>query len=79
MAVDYYVIAHQISSNLLDENQEDWAQRIEDAIAHGSTGTEILMHLRWTLQQFKAAKVDCSSTTRRLVDELLCELKIVLK
>ncbi|HEY3322528.1 MAG TPA: hypothetical protein VGP72_18850 [Planctomycetota bacterium] len=41
----------QIGALLTASGHGEWKTRIDDAIAGGATGTEILMALRWTLRQ----------------------------
>ena len=53
---DVYGFADQIVGKLRALGHNDWASRIEDVIAGGSTGTEIFMGLRHTMQQLRAMK-----------------------
>ncbi|MBK8574603.1 MAG: hypothetical protein IPN90_02610 [Elusimicrobia bacterium] len=48
---DYYKEAKSISEALKIEGQKKWAKLIIDKIEAGSTSTEILMGLRWVLQE----------------------------
>ena len=52
---DYIADAHAIR-DALDPDLADWKTRIDDAIAAGSTGTEILMAVRWNLAELLKAK-----------------------
>jgi hypothetical protein len=54
--------------------KSDWAEKLEEAIQFGSTGTEILMALRWHLQQFKLQGEKCAPATELLIEELLRKL-----
>ncbi len=49
MPYDYYKVADEVCERLKSAGLESAAQRIKDAIAAGSTGTEILMALRFEL------------------------------
>lgn len=51
MARDYYAEALNIAQLLEADELMAEAQAIRDAISSGSTGTEILMALRWHLQR----------------------------
>jgi hypothetical protein len=48
---DYYKEAKLISDALKIDGQKKWAKLIIDKIEAGSTSTEILMGLRWVLQE----------------------------
>lgn len=47
---DYYASARTIATQLFERGEFDWSREIEDAIAGGSTTTEILMRVRFALQ-----------------------------
>ncbi|ANM30463.1 hypothetical protein ABI59_14125 [Acidobacteria bacterium Mor1] len=51
MARDYYAEAEVVCQDLERSGRPDLAQGLRDAKARGSTATEILMGLRWKLQQ----------------------------
>ena len=74
MNYDHYKVAKAIASNLRQNGETTWANKIEDAIKSGSTGTEIHMALRWQLQQLRNADVECSSEAESLIDALLREI-----
>jgi hypothetical protein len=48
---DYYVEVRSIATRLFERGEFDWSERIEDAIAGGSTATEILMRVRSCLRE----------------------------
>jgi|GEM_PF-5922258 len=52
---DYIAEARDIRDEL-GEDLAEWKARIDDAIAGGSTGTEILMAVRWNLAEMLKAK-----------------------
>jgi hypothetical protein len=54
-AFDYIASARSIRDALIGEDLETCRERIDDAIASGSTGTEILMALRWILSELQQA------------------------
>jgi hypothetical protein len=76
---DYHSVAFEIAQNLRKQGQAEWAAKLEEAIQFGSTGTEILMALRWHLQQFKLQGEKCTPETEYLIEELLRELDKQLK
>ncbi len=48
---DYYKEARSLSEALKLEGEKKWAQLLIEKIEVGSTATEILMGLRWALQE----------------------------
>jgi hypothetical protein len=50
---DFYKVAEKIGQLLIVHGLGEWKTRIDDTIAVGSTGTEILMGLRWTFAQLQ--------------------------
>ncbi len=48
---DYYKNAIEIADELKREHLDDYSSKIKDSISAGSTGTEILMALRWNYKQ----------------------------
>ncbi|MCP4546600.1 MAG: hypothetical protein GY835_09070 [bacterium] len=75
---DYYEEAHQLSRLLADEGLEDWARRIEEAIAGGFTASEILMALRWQSQQLQGARPSLSREVRHRLRTFLAGLEQAL-
>ena len=53
-----YISEARAIRNALDDELTDWKTRIDDAIAAGCTGTEILMAVRWNLVELLKAKPD---------------------
>lgn len=54
---DYIAEARTIC-NALEGSLADWKARIDEAISAGSTGTEILMAVRWNLAELLKARPD---------------------
>jgi hypothetical protein len=54
---DLYANARTIATELFERGEFDWSRRIEDAIAGGSTSTEILMRVRHCLRELLEAGV----------------------
>jgi hypothetical protein len=71
---DHYSVAQQIAQKLHDEGKPEWAAKIDDAVAAGSTGSEIFMALRWHLRDIQGKAQDISAATRDLIDDLLRQL-----
>ena len=71
---DYYGTAATVCELLRRNSHSDWAQRIEDIIAGGSTGTEILMGVRWQLQEYMRENPGQSGELKAKICELLDEL-----
>ena len=51
MVSDLYADALLLAGKLQQKGLDIWAHQIEDSISGGATATEILMKLRWILQQ----------------------------
>lgn len=76
---EYYTVAREIEKRLNTEGFGTWAQKLEDAIVAGGTGTEIFMALRWNLKLIKREIKTLSIETIRLIDDLLIHLNAALK
>jgi hypothetical protein len=70
MTVDYHAEAREIARSLDDEGYKGEAQSLRDAIDNGSTGTEILMGLRWNLQRIDQASLSISPGLRARARDL---------
>lgn len=51
MVSDPYAASAALVTQLRESGLSVWAQKIEDIVQGGSTATEILMGLRWTLRE----------------------------
>lgn len=51
--MDLYEQIDEIAQGLHEAGREDWAEPITDDVEGGATGTEILMAVRWHLQQLR--------------------------
>lgn len=56
MSYDYYTEAKKIAAILQEEGLSYWATQIISAMEEGATATEILMMLRWRLENFLASQ-----------------------
>ena len=64
MTRDYYADATALSENMAKAGYTTWADQIRDAIAGGSTATEILMGLRWIISSFLEKEAGLSPEIR---------------
>jgi sugar phosphate isomerase/epimerase len=79
MAVyDHYKAADEIIRMLRDKGLNDWAEKLDNAIAAGYTGTEIAMALCWNLMQMKRKEKKLSSDVLNKTNKLITELKKIL-
>ncbi len=76
---DIYKDARRIAQELTVRGISVWADRIEDAIASGSTGTEILMALQWNLQELQKSSIIESQGISRDVANLIDEIGMALR
>lgn len=78
-STDYYLTARKIATELSQTGYSDWGARIINAIEAGSTATEILMGVRWHLDQFRELKFPISPVLESKISSLLVELDNLLK
>jgi|HubBroStandDraft_1064217.scaffolds.fasta_scaffold634778_1 hypothetical protein len=71
-APDYYSEAHEVAAMLLERGMFEESNAVEEAIAGGSTATEILMRLRFTLMDLIAKEMpeEVTRKTQSLIREL---------
>ena len=70
MTRDYHREARDIAARLEQEGLTAEAASLVDAIEGGSTGTEILMALRWHLDRIDKSGAVKDPETRRLIVDL---------
>jgi hypothetical protein len=78
MKNDPYELSKLLCAELRTSNLEDWAVRIEDVVQGGSTGSEILMGLKWVLGEL----VNVNSLEKKvqiLTKTLFDEVSILLR
>lgn len=75
---DYYAEARAIAVKLFERGEFDWSEKIEDAISGGSTATEILMRIRFCLQQLLASGTS-NQDESQAAQELVAQLDGVLR
>lgn len=80
---DVYDEAHVLANKLGEMGLVDRKKSLEDAIAQGFTSTEILMALRWNLQNLnrdaKSRKLALPAEIEEDVKTLLQQINILLK
>jgi hypothetical protein len=76
MPSDYYLEAGHIIDALVSEGMEWEATKLRDVIMAGSTSTEILMGMRWHLQEIDRANASKNAETKRRIKDLLGKLKV---
>jgi hypothetical protein len=74
VAPDYYAEARGIEQALAATGRGDLASRIRDAILAGSTGTEILMGLRWTLREIISSEANLHARIKERMSSLAAAL-----
>ncbi|OAM87497.1 hypothetical protein OH491_21060 [Termitidicoccus mucosus] len=67
---DYIAEARAIREALPDDLSA-WKSRIDDAIASGATGTEILMALRWEMNELIKTDVKISTNLAQRVKDYI--------
>ena len=78
MVDDLYADAASLKSKLDAQGYESWATQLEDILVGGSTGTEIVLGLRWiTAELQKIEKLDQS--TKDLVKPIHSNAQNLLK
>jgi hypothetical protein len=79
MATDYHAEAREIARLLDLESLNGEAQSLRDAIDAGSTGSEILMALRWRLEHIDGSNLRMNPETRGRIRRLLTEIGSTLE
>jgi hypothetical protein len=72
--MNYYDEAYAIADALAATGLVTESKAIRDAIESSSTATEILMRLRWQMQQIHAAKKSLLLDTGRRIESLISAL-----
>lgn len=78
MPRDYYAEARDLARQLEDEGATTDAEALRDAIAAGSTATEISMALRWHLARIDRENPPESADTRKRIQELASAIDAAL-
>ena len=73
-AYDYYDAARTIASRLSARGLAEWAERIEVSIAAGGSSGEILMRIRWNLQELLNTRADLSIGLKESIQDLVTRI-----
>lgn len=65
MSYDYYAEARYLADTLKKEGFSDWAIKVLSAMEEGVTATEILMILRWNLENFLSSQLGSENVIDR--------------
>ena len=76
---DYYGEARSISQTLKKHGHKKWGDLILDKIAAGSTSTEILMGIRWALQEGLNSRQVKTTQIERMMLALVAKIDGALK
>ena len=79
MVLDYYAASRALGADLWEAGYKEWADKIDAMIEGGSTSSEILMGLRWTLTQLGEAELGLSPELKRRADGLRDEIDTALR
>ena len=79
MTRDYYADARAIAKCLADAGFAREASSIIDSLAAGSTGTEVLLELRWALQQIAKAARPVDPDVDAKIRDLIAAITLALK
>jgi hypothetical protein len=78
MTGDLYSTARVLATELWDQGFKEWTDRIDNVIKGWSTGTEILMGLRWAFAQILQEESRLSGDLRSRVEVLEREIAKIL-
>jgi hypothetical protein len=79
MTFDVYAATRRLQNELASQGYSEWADRLGDAVDSGSTGSEILMAIRWTLLQIKNDLPDARPMDREIIEDLLSAIDSALR
>jgi hypothetical protein len=79
MSRDYYGEARALGADLWEAGYRQWADKIDSVIDGGSTATEILMGLRWTLSQLLVSEPGLPSELSTRADTVHREIDSALR
>jgi len=78
-AYDFYGVAKRIARKLSEVGHTEWSERILNAIASGSTATEILMAIRWHLSELRTSKLALPPQLEAKIEDLLDNIDHAMK
>lgn len=71
---DFYKNIREFTGQLETAGFSAWASKLTDAIDAGSTGSEILMAVRWNLQELLRNEVDLPSALKLQAEGFIQEI-----
>lgn len=74
MTRDYYAESRALGADLRKTGHKAWADKIDTVIETGTTSSEILMGLRWTLGEFCAKEHFLSPDIKQRAESLQTEI-----
>ena len=77
--MDYYARARSIAYTLEQEGFGSEAENVITAISYGTSGTELLMALRWHLRRVASSQSAIEPCTVAQINELCADLDMVLR
>jgi hypothetical protein len=75
---DYYAESRALGADLREAGYKPWADKIDTIIETGSTSSEILMGLRWTLGELCAKEHSLSPDIKQRAESLQTEIDSAL-
>jgi hypothetical protein len=76
---DYYGESRALGADLWEAGYKEWADKLDTAIQSGSTATEILMAIRWTLAQLTSSHLGLPDELSARAADLEREISNALK
>lgn len=73
-AYDYYNAARTIAGRLSATGLPEWPKRIEASITTGGSSGEILMAIRWNLQELLKARLELPIELTESVQDLVARI-----
>lgn len=78
MTIDYYAEAREVARYLDEGGHATEARSVIESIETGATGTEILMALRWNLEQLERANLSLSHDIRSRIRNLVNNISLII-
>jgi hypothetical protein len=66
--------ARRCAARLWELGLADWSQKLTDAVDGASTGGELVMAVRWHLQELERSRIALPDDVRQLVREIIREV-----
>lgn len=71
---DYYSDAFDLAQALAGQGYPEWGAKLRESVETGFTATEILMALRWTVNNILSSKIAIDAPTRKRLEVFLNDL-----